>query len=118
MFGADGTFCLPTKCQVCAPHMHTLLALLTLLWGCPLLCKAWKANHHPQKRHIPRQAGHAQTNKQTVKPNNNLMQTLKNSKWLLKLLHIIACFLIYHEAFFVYNGDTENTEIFFFMVSL
>ncbi len=47
-----------------------------------------------------------------------LMQTLKSSKWLLKLLNIITCFLIYHEVFFVYNGDTENTEIFFFMVSL
>ena len=33
------------------------------------------------------------------------MQTLKSSKWLLKLLNIIVCFLIY-------NGDTENTEIF------
>ena len=46
------------------------------------------------------------------------MQTLKSGKWLLKLLHIITCLLIYHRAFFVYNGDTENTEIFFFMVSL
>jgi predicted tellurium resistance membrane protein TerC len=27
---------------------------LALLWGCPQLCKAWKANHHPQKRPIPR----------------------------------------------------------------
>ena len=41
------------------------------------------------------------------------MQTLKGSKWLLKLLNIITCFLIYHGVFFVYNGDTENTEIFF-----
>jgi hypothetical protein len=41
------------------------------------------------------------------------MQILKSSKWLLKLLDIIACFLIYHKVFFVYNGDTENTEIFF-----
>jgi hypothetical protein len=31
-----------------------------MLWGCPQLCKAWKAKHHPQKRHIPRQAGQAQ----------------------------------------------------------
>jgi hypothetical protein len=41
------------------------------------------------------------------------MQTLKGSKWLLKLLNIITCFLIYHGVFFVYNGDTENTEKFF-----
>ena len=40
------------------------------------------------------------------------MQILKSSKWLLKLLHIITWFLIYHGVFFVYNGDTENTEIF------
>ncbi len=33
---------------------------LTLLWGCPQLCKTWKANHHPQKKPIPRQAGQAQ----------------------------------------------------------
>lgn len=25
----------------------------------------------------------------------------------------MVCFLIYHGVFFVYNGDTENTEIFF-----
>jgi hypothetical protein len=49
---------------------------------------------------------------------HSLMQTLKSGKWLLKLLHIITYLLIYHRAFFVYNGDTENTEIFFFMVSL
>ncbi len=24
----------------------------------------------------------------------------------------MVCFLIYHGVFFVYNGDTENTEIF------
>ena len=32
----------------------------TLLWGCPQLCKLGSANHHPQKRHLPRQAGQAQ----------------------------------------------------------
>ncbi|MBP7533956.1 MAG: hypothetical protein KA783_05890, partial [Chitinophagales bacterium] len=32
-----------------------------MLWGCPQLRKVWKAKHHPQKRHIPRQAGLAQT---------------------------------------------------------
>ena len=28
-----------------------------MLWGCPLLIKLGSAKHHPQKRHIPRQAG-------------------------------------------------------------
>jgi hypothetical protein len=31
--------------------------VLALLWGCHLLGKLGSAKHHPQKRHIPRQAG-------------------------------------------------------------
>jgi hypothetical protein len=37
-------------------HFDGVFAL-ALLWGCPQLCKARKANHHPQKKPIPRQAG-------------------------------------------------------------
>jgi hypothetical protein len=37
-----------------------VLGRLLFLWGCPQLCKVWKAKHHPQKRHLPRQAGRAQ----------------------------------------------------------
>jgi len=31
--------------------------VLALLWGCHSLIKLGNAKHHPQKRHIPRQAG-------------------------------------------------------------
>ena len=33
------------------------VAALTVLWGCQLLVELGNANHHPQKRPIPRQAG-------------------------------------------------------------
>jgi hypothetical protein len=40
------------------------------------------------------------------------MQTLKSSKWLLKLLHITACFLIYHGVF-LFTTETQRTQRFF-----
>ena len=33
---------------------------LLFLWGCHQLIELGSAKHHPQKRHIPRQAGQAQ----------------------------------------------------------
>ncbi len=40
--------------------------VLAVLWGCHLLVELGSAKHHPQKRHIPRQAGRAQAFKMMV----------------------------------------------------
>jgi hypothetical protein len=33
---------------------------MQVFWGCHLLVESGSAKHHPQKRHLPRQAGQAQ----------------------------------------------------------
>ena len=39
-------------------HLSDLcFGIYTVLWGCHLLVELGSAKHHPQKRHIPRQAG-------------------------------------------------------------
>ena len=40
--------------------MFRCVGRLLFFWGCPQLCKVWKAKRHPQKRYLPRQAGRAQ----------------------------------------------------------
>ncbi len=37
-----------------------------MLWGCPSLIESGSANHHPQKKHLPRQAEQAHAFKYTL----------------------------------------------------